>query len=115
MSTNANSVDVGSVRERPSVEGKSARLDDLADSVRLLHQVSAELDRFTKMRDDLQAAIKDQLGDAEIGTVDGRPVVTWKGTWRLGVSQSQLKQRYPVIAADVCETSWVRRFRLLDP
>lgn len=89
-------------------------MDDLAESVSLLRQVGTAMEKYTKLRNELQAAIKDRLGDAEVGTLAGRPAVSWKGTWRFAVSQKQLKELYPMIVPDVSELSWVRTFRVLD-
>lgn len=97
-------------RPRGAVE-----IDDLTEPLQLLRQANRQLERWGSVRRELQDMIKNRLADSEVGTVAGRPVVTWRGTWRSTVSQRQLKERHPGAAVDVTEEKWVRTFLLLDP
>jgi predicted phage-related endonuclease len=89
-------------------------LDDLAAKVALLRQTNQKIAKYAKVQAELQHAIKARLGDMEVGTIAGRPVVTWKRTLRVAVSQKLLKQRYPEIASEVCDITEVRTFKVLD-
>jgi hypothetical protein len=97
-------------RPRGAVE-----IDDLVEPLRLLRQAVRQLERWGSVRQELQDMIKNRLGDSEVGTVAGRPAVTWRGTWRSTMSQRLLKERHPDAAVDVTEEKWVRTFLLLDP
>ncbi|MGH3760279.1 hypothetical protein [Actinophytocola sp.] len=90
-------------------------IDDLAEPLRLLRQANRQMERWGSVRRELQDIIKGRLQDSEVGTVAGRPVVTWRGTWRSAVSQRLLKERHPEAAGDVTEEKWVRTSLLLDP
>jgi predicted phage-related endonuclease len=89
-------------------------LDTLAEELRLLRQITAQLAALGKLQTTIQRKIKSALGNAETGTFAGQPVVTWKRTLRVGVSQKLLKQRYPRIVADVLDITEVRTFKVLD-
>lgn len=93
----------------------AVEIDDLTEPLRLLRQANRQLERWGSVRRELQDMIKGRLQDAEVGTVAGRPVVTWRGTWRSTVSQRLLKERHPDAAVDVTEEKWVRTFLVLDP
>ncbi|WNV86596.1 hypothetical protein [Umezawaea sp. Da 62-37] len=94
--------------------GTTLALDDHDHMVILLRDVQARLDLYGKMRKDVQNYLKDVLGDAEVGTLAGRPAVTWKSTLRIAVSQKLLKQRYPAIARECEDITSVHTFKLLD-
>lgn len=96
-----------------SISDKAA-LDDIAETVALLRKTGVKIAKFSKVQAELQRKIKARLADAEIGTIDGRPVVSWKRTLRVAVSQKLLKERYPDIVGDVSDISEVRTFKVLD-
>lgn len=93
----------------------AVEIDDLAEPLRLLRQANRQMERWGSVRRELQDMIKNRLGNSEVGTMAGRPVVTWRGTWRSSVSQRLLKERHPGAVVDVTEQKWVRTFLLLDP
>lgn len=92
----------------------TAALDDLAAKLALLRQTGEKIAKYTKLQADLQRAIKARLGDAEVGTIAGRPVVTWKRTLRVAVSQKLLKEHYPEVVSEVSDIREVRTFKVLD-
>lgn len=94
--------------------GTTLALDDHDHMVDLLRDVQARLDLYGEMRKKVQNYLKDVLGTAEVGTLAGRPVVTWKSTMRIAVSQKLLKQRHPAIARECEDIIPVRTFKLLD-
>jgi predicted phage-related endonuclease len=89
-------------------------VDELSEHIELLRQVARKIEGLTSLRTELQSKIKNKLGDAETGTVAGRPVVTWKRTLRVAVSQKLLKERFPEIVSDVSDITEVRTFKVLD-
>lgn len=98
-----------------TVEGaaESVALDEFAEYVEMLRQVQRNLDHWGKLRVELQNKIKDELGDAEVGTLRGRPVVSWKRTLRVSLSQKLIKTLHPEVIGDCEEITEVRSFRLL--
>ncbi|MGI8310700.1 hypothetical protein [Saccharopolyspora hattusasensis] len=95
-------------------DGESVAVDALAEYVSLLRQVQSKIENLSRMRSDLQDKIKNALGDAEIGTVAGRPVVSWKRTLRVALSQRLVKALHPEVIPECEEITEVRSFRLLS-
>ncbi|WNV82241.1 hypothetical protein [Umezawaea sp. Da 62-37] len=89
-------------------------LDDLSDSVELLHLVDAQLDALKSVKTVLQRKIKSRLGLAEVGLVAGRPAVTWRRTLRVALSQKLIKALHPEVLADCEEITEVRTFLLTE-
>ncbi|ADG97656.1 hypothetical protein Srot_1185 [Segniliparus rotundus DSM 44985] len=61
-----------------------------------------------------EAQIKAALGDADVGVLDGRAVVTWESHQRTGLDQAKLKRDWPIAFADCQRTTRVRVFRAVD-
>lgn len=97
----------------PSNSTQAVELDDLAHHLHLLRQVDTKIGKLTSLRTDLVQRIKAALGDDEIGTVDGIPVVTFKRTLRVALSQKLIKERHPEVIPDCEEITEVRRFLVL--
>lgn len=72
-------------------------------------QKRAELD---ELEANAKAAIQAALGEAEVGTIDGRVAVRWTTVRRNTIDQKLLKQRHPDIAAEVMTVSESRRFTI---
>ena len=89
-------------------------LDDLSDSVELLHLLEAQLDALQSAKAVLQRKIKSRLGLAEVGLIAGRPAVTWRRTLRVALSQKLIKALHPEVLADCEEITEVRRFLLTE-
>lgn len=62
-------------------------------------------------KDGIDATIMAALGEAEIGTVSGKKVVTWKGSMRNSLDTKALKEAHPAIAAEFNRTTSVRTLR----
>lgn len=88
-------------------------LTDLTGHIQTLQDIKAKQAELTELREQLEQTIKDRLGDAEIGTVDGITVVTWKHTKRTALSQRLLKKLHPKVAAECMETNEIRRFDVI--
>ncbi|PPK63495.1 hypothetical protein V5P93_000451 [Actinokineospora auranticolor] len=89
-------------------------LDQVADEFAQLERLVPRLDKLAARQRSLQRVIKAVMGDGEIGTVSGVPVVSWRKTLRVGVSQKLLKEKYPHIVPEVLDIAEVRRFLVLD-
>lgn len=88
-------------------------LDDMTEPLELLRQIDQQIEKLGLARRELRDSIKKRLADAEVGTVSGRPVVTWKVAKRVAVSHRLLVERYPEILPEVQDITTVRTFRLL--
>lgn len=64
--------------------------------------------RVRRAEGELMAA----LGDAEVGELDGEPVVTWKAHDERRLDQAALREAEPEVAERFTRTSTVRRFLL---
>ncbi|MFT7836945.1 hypothetical protein Q5530_12415 [Saccharothrix sp. BKS2] len=93
---------------------ESVELDDLTGHLELLRTIEDQLARLKRLRGDLQNTLKRRLGDIEVGTVNGVPMVTYRATLRIGLSQTLLKERYPQIVRECEEITSVRTFLLVD-
>jgi putative phage-type endonuclease len=60
----------------------------------------------------LKNVLKLALGEAELGTIEGRPVVSWKGAPRESINVRALKQDAPGIAEKFTRVKTVRTFRV---
>lgn len=99
---------------RSAGDNSTVALDDVEPIVVFLRQMKAQQDYFAKRRKEAEVEIKERLGDAETGTIAGRPVVTYRTTERIAVSHKLLVQQYPAIALECQDINEVRTFKLLD-
>jgi hypothetical protein len=77
---------------------------------------SQEIARLTEIRDRAQEHVKDALGDAEEGTVNGRPAVSWawsKPGQRLDRKKLEGDFGPDVIAGYLVDNKPARPFRIL--
>jgi predicted phage-related endonuclease len=101
--------DAGAPADKGSVE-----LAGMSHVIAALRECKDQLAHFTKLRRDLESMIKVRLAGAEIGTLADVPVVTYRTTLRVSVSQRELKSRYPAIALECQDITEVTTFKLLD-
>lgn len=92
----------------------SIALDELAPHLELLRTVEDQLARLKALRGDLQRKVKNRLGEVEVGTVNGVPVVTYRRTLRVTLSQKLVKELHPEIVRQCEEITEVRTFLLVD-
>ncbi|MGH3762948.1 hypothetical protein [Actinophytocola sp.] len=85
----------------------------MTEPLELLRQIDQQIEKLGLARRELRDSIKKRLADAEVGTVAGRPVVTWKIAKRVAVSHRLLVERYPEILPEVQDITTVRTFRAL--
>ncbi|WET76874.1 hypothetical protein P3102_22485 [Amycolatopsis sp. QT-25] len=98
---------------RRSVPGKAVELTGLSAVIDALTEAKERVKFYEQLCDDLEAPVKARMGDAEIGLIDGEPVVSYKSTVRSGLSQKLLKERFPLIALACTSNGVVSTFRLL--
>lgn len=88
-------------------------LDDLRDQLNAYSLAVAEIEKWTNIRNAAQQAIKDALGDAEVGTVDGVKAVTWSYSERTTLDTKKLQQDLPAdVLAPYLRTTGIRTFKL---
>ncbi|TWP47407.1 hypothetical protein FKR81_32350 [Lentzea tibetensis] len=92
----------------------SISLDDLAYNVELLRIVEDQIGRLTALKNTLRSTLKVRLGEHEIGTVNGVPVVSYTTELRVITVVKTLKERYPEQARECEDIIPVRKFRVLD-
>lgn len=89
-------------------------VDSLADYVARLRQVTTRIRELTIQADAIKAAIQDAMGEAEIGTVHGRAVVTWTQHVRHAFDQTAFKNTQPDVYATYLKATPYRRFTLIE-
>lgn len=98
-------------QERPAVPLKDRKVQGAVRELRAL----ADQERAIKeRRGELERMVKDALGAAEIGTVGGKPVVSYVESIRTSVSATMIKKKYPEIASECSVLTAVRTFKILD-
>lgn len=89
-------------------------LDELRAQIEILRYCRSKKAELKALEDNARAAVEEALGDADEGTVDGEPAVTWRFHKRTALDQRVLKQSFRDVY-DVClRTSEVRRFEIVD-
>ncbi|GAB3873864.1 hypothetical protein ACFQ1S_00460 [Kibdelosporangium lantanae] len=79
-----------------------------------LMAAAAEKKRATQLYDALVELIKKRIGTAEIGTLDGQPVVTYTRSERIILRDKLVRELFPDVARECEDIIPVRTFRLLD-
>lgn len=94
-------------------QGKTIELQP--DVLQLIEQRAAAKVLVSKFEQEVREAesqIMEALKDAEIGTVDGKSVVTWKSQSRSSVDTKALKEAHPDIAEQFTKSSSFRVLRV---
>lgn len=92
----------------------STDLSHLRVQVDILRAVKAKEAELKALKENARAAIEDALGDSDVGTIDGEPVVTWKFHKRVALDQKVLKSSFPDVFDECVRTTEVRRFEICD-
>jgi hypothetical protein len=100
--------------EQASPAPKAVELTGLRGVRDALAVAAADKRRATQLYDDLAGIIKARLGTAEIGTLDGEPVVSYTQTERIILRDKLVRELYPDVARECEDIIPVRTFRLLD-
>ena len=91
----------------------SISLDHIKAHVDILKFVAAKEAELKEMKERSRAAVEEALGENEIGTVDGEPVVRWGHQKVNRLNQKALKAERPEIVAEYTEANTQRRFELI--
>lgn len=86
---------------------------ELVASVNQLLQLTVDNQARKAEVDRLKNILKLALGHAEVGTIEGKPVVSWKGSNRDSIDTRALRRDAPGIAEQFTRQSTVRTFRVL--
>jgi hypothetical protein len=80
-------------------------LDEIATVVDNWRAARAKEAEWKRAKEELAAAILAVLGDAELGTIAGRPVVSYKRIKKTALSQKLLQRLHPDVFAECVETT----------
>ena len=94
-----------------SKEGTKIELPQLEDVVNQLAVTQAKIKELEQLVDELQAKIKEQMGEAEIAEI-GSFVATWKPVTTERLDTSRLKKELPDVYKQFLTSSTSRRFSL---
>jgi predicted phage-related endonuclease len=89
-------------------------VDELADYITRLKIVQDRIRELTDEADAIKAAVQEALGDYEVGTVHGLPVVTWTHHIRHSLDQKALKTEAGEVYVRYLKATPVRRFTVLE-
>jgi hypothetical protein len=93
---------------------KAVELTGLRGVLDALTAVAVEKRHATQLYDDLAGIIKARLGTAQIGTLNGEPVVSYAQTERIILRDKLIRELHPDVARECEDIIPVRTFRLLD-
>jgi len=90
-------------------------LDDLTGWIDVLRYAIAEKTRIESVIAQARGKLEDALGEAEVGTVDGAPVVKWTYVTSSRFDQKKARDFLGDTADDFMTQTTTRRFTLTDP
>lgn len=96
-----------------TAEPEAVALDDLTSWVDTYQAAQAKVKEFEQLAKVARKQIEARLGDAEVGTVAGQPVIRWSTVSSSRVDVTKLKAEYPDLADAVTVTNITRRFTLV--
>jgi predicted phage-related endonuclease len=97
-----------------SADKECVPIDDLARWIDAYREASANADKWTELATRAREHITAALGDAEIGTVAGEPVVRHTIVHTRRLRTLKLRAEYPDICDAFTVTTTGRRFTLVD-
>jgi predicted phage-related endonuclease len=90
-------------------------IDDLADQLETVRLAKAEIEKWKSVKEAAEEAVKNRLGDNEVGTVGGRHAVEWKHHVKTRVDVKRLRAEIPPEVIDpYLITTTERRFEIKD-
>ena len=92
-------------------EGLKVELPQLEETVNQLAVTQAKIKELEQLADELQAKIKEQMGEAEIAEV-GNFVITWKPVTTERLDTTRLKKELPDVYKQFTVSNTTRRFSL---
>lgn len=103
--------DLAAAFDEPEPES-SVELDDVSDMIDELRLRKAEAKQLEASIGQIENALKARLGDAEAGTLDGEPVVTWKPVTSTRFDSKACKAQAPDVFERFATQTTSRRFLL---
>jgi hypothetical protein len=91
----------------------SIELDDVKDSVAIMRACKSRIADLTEVLAQHRAVIEEKMGNEDVGTVDGKPVITWKTYKQNRLNQAVLAITHPDILELCKETTETRRMEIL--
>ena len=92
-------------------EGLKVELPQLEETVNQLAVTQAKIKELEQLADELQAKIKEQMGEAEIAEV-GNFIITWKSVTTERLDTTRLKKELPDVYKQFTVSNTTRRFSL---
>jgi predicted phage-related endonuclease len=91
----------------------SVELDDLADSVAIMQACKSRIAELNNVLNEHRAKIEEKMGNADTGTIEGEPVITWKTYKQKRLNQAALALCNPELVESYKDTTEVRRMEIL--
>jgi putative phage-type endonuclease len=98
-------------RWRPDPDKVIALDPEYAEIIKRRHDITEAIKDAKAEVDGIDALLMEDLGDAEVGTINGQKVVTWKGSTRNSLDTKALKEAHPALAAEFMKATEVRTLR----
>lgn len=93
--------------------GKTVELDNtIAEMIEWRANAKLLVEQYEAEVREAEARIMDALRDAEVGTINGKNVVTWKSQSRSSIDTKALKEAHPDIAEQFMKSSSFRVLRV---
>lgn len=84
-------------------------------ALKVLSWVREQRSQLNDMEADARAVVEESMGSAEVATVGGQVVATWKSGQTTRVDIALLRERFPEIAEICTVTKTTRPFRPQEP
>lgn len=95
-----------------SAPGAAVDVSEHAPTLRRLAEVRADIRALRNDETALENRVKLAMRTAEIGTIDGQEVCSWKHSTRKSIDPDKVRDGYPEVAAACTVETDVRTFRL---
>lgn len=102
------------IGDLPPEEVTRTSLDEVGPLIFRAHSLESQIRLWKHEVEEIKARVQDILGDAAIGTIDGRPVVSFKPHFRTSFDQQEFRGDHPDLYARYLRARSVRPFRFLD-
>jgi predicted phage-related endonuclease len=97
-----------------STDKDTVPIDELAQWIDVYRGARAEADKWGELADRARERITEALGEAEIGTIGGKPAVRHTIVQRSQLRSAKLRAEYPEICDAFTVSTTQRRFTLVD-
>lgn len=85
-------------RSHPESDGATVELEEsMSGLIEQLREAREGKKHFTEMEESIKAKLGMALGDAEVGTINGDKVVTWKSQSRTSFDAKTFQQEHPAL------------------